>query len=301
MSVSPFSLPGYVWGRYLCGNPCCGPEDDVSYLSNPQVFADYLFSRAYPISKTCGGEAIQTVANYLGESSRCLFLPNLLQLRCTFNTGCLSPAGQKNPISFTWACVNSTSALVNYHEGSACAGPVVHSAPISVDSHCAAGSSEGSSQAICAFGDYHPSPDTINVNVFLNEKNSCPISPRIPPSGIVEFEFERCFTDGTSSYWYGCSPTAMTGVAFDSVDCSGTPHPSPLIPLGCFANATDHSGSPQFTICPGRVAATVEAAKLRGAKVVPAPTVLRALSVAVDDAVAVETARASALVAAARV
>ena len=216
--------------------------------------------------------------------------------------GCISPPGQKNPISYTWSCVNSTSALVNYHEGSTCAGPVVHAAPLSVDSHCAGSASGGSSQTICAFGDYHPSQDTVNVNIFANSKNACPVNPGLRPSAFVELEYEHCFSDSTSSYWYACSPTDVTGVSFESADCSGTPHPTPVIPLGCFANASNPSGAPQFTTCP-RHDSKSGAAQLRGAAAVtPASPSLhvRALAAAVDAAVVLEVARARELVAAAR-
>jgi hypothetical protein len=198
---------------------------------------------------------------------------------------------------------------VNYHEGNACFGPVVHVAPLPIDTHCAASTGGGSSQTTCAFGDYHPSPAAINVNVFSNLKNVCPIDPAERPNGVVEFLYEHCFSDGAQSYWYSCSPTAVTGVSFASADCSGTPHPKPVIPLGCYANASDPSGSPQFTLCPrgdakAAVPLTKASAQLRG---VPARALeaqsLRAVPVpaALEAALAVETARALEILAARRV
>ena len=214
--------------------------------------------------------------------------------------GCISPPGQTNPISFTWSCVNSTSAMVNYHEGSTCSGPIVHAAPLTIDTQCSASASGGSSHTMCAFGDYHPSPDTINVNVFTNAKNTCPVSPGLRPSGIVEFQYEHCFADSTSSYWYTCTPTAVTGVAFESKDCSGTPqHLTQVAPLGCFANASNPTGAPQFTACPNRRSAGtvgVVAAQLRGATLISVPRV-HGLSASMDDAIATQTERARELVA----
>ena len=212
--------------------------------------------------------------------------------------GCISPPNQAKPISFRFSCANSSSANVDYFSGSECMGAVVHTAHLPIDTTCTAESGGASSQSTCTFGEYRPSPTAINVNVFTNAQNKCPVAPGEHATGIVEIAYHQCITFGTtSSYWYGCSSIDVTGESFTSADCSGAPHDAPVIPLGCYANTTNPAGIPQFTTCPQHAAA-VPAKQLRAVRttVSSAPAVQFA-NAAINAAVAAETARALAVLA----
>jgi len=200
--------------------------------------ADYMLAHSYSGQRTCAGTADQLIAQYLGCSQ--------------------APDGS---ISYLVHCLNQTAFSVDYFNGAACAGPVIHTAPVSWPAGCVAGNAtRPSTSTVCMSGSYVAPTNAIDLYLF-GPPNKCPLEG-LHFYAVVSMP-KSCLSnpDGgaVQSFIYGCNTVNVTGTPYASKDCTGAPlsAPMPVMSLGC--SVSPYNDGPTFVTCGSKPPAALEA------------------------------------------